>query len=153
MFSRPTAWQSYVVLDTCRYTHLLCPISVLLPVQCRGFRHTVIVPSIWALIAPPTSELAVRLPRRLGVTAMPAQRASTATMWAASNSEGKPNVRHCRRLRDVQVPCLPQHKLPLCVLQQLSRSATVSDAANAKLCEIVVRQKKKDFHIPRVLPT
>ena len=39
-----------MVLDLCRYTHLLHPISVLLPVQRRGFRGTVIVPSMCALI-------------------------------------------------------------------------------------------------------
>ena len=41
------------------------------------------------------------------VPAMPAQRAPTATMRAASNGEGKPSVKHCRRLRDVPVSYFP----------------------------------------------
>ena len=86
-----------MVLDLCWYTHLLHPISELLHVQRRGFRGTVTVPSMCAWIALPFSEVALRLPRRLGVTAMPAQ----------SFSEGKPYVRHCRCMRDVEVPHLP----------------------------------------------
>ena len=86
-----------------RYTPLLHPIGVQLQVRRRSSRETTTVPSMCARIAPPSCEVALRVPRSRGVTVESAPEVMAARMWAALHSEREPSMKHCWCLRDAQV--------------------------------------------------